>query len=209
MAAHAAVVGGLFAASFWQVGDPGELPLRLPPVVIDAPAASGGPHHPAPIGGHRQTLVAPAAAPNTVPVAGEDHSSPIDGHETGPGITGPSDGGDPTGKPGRCADCPPSDGRDSQIYPVSQVNSPVALFQPSPTYPDLPRQLRITGLVVLEAVIAADGSVEEVHALARANPLLAQAAADAVTRWKYRPGTLNGRAVRVRLSVTVKFSLNG
>jgi TonB family protein len=209
MAAHAAVVGGLFAASFWQVGDLGEPPLRMPPVVVDAPAPSGGPHHPAPVAGHRQTLVAPAAAPDTLPIAGEDHPSPIDGHETGPGITGPSNGDDPTGKPGACADCPPSDGHDSRIYPVSDVKSPVALFQPSPIYPNTAGRLHLAGLVVLEAVIAADGSVEEVHALAGANPLLAQAAADAVTRWKYRPGTLNGRAVRVRLSVTVKFSLNG
>jgi hypothetical protein len=42
-------------------------------------------------------------------------------------------------------------------------------------------------------------------------PFSSPAAVDSillVRRWKYRPATLNGRAVRVRLSVTVSFRLH-
>jgi TonB family protein len=37
---------------------------------------------------------------------------------------------------------------------------------------------------------------------------LDQAAADAVQRWKFRPGTLNGQPVDVIFNLTVNFKLN-
>jgi TonB family protein len=37
---------------------------------------------------------------------------------------------------------------------------------------------------------------------------LDQAAADAVRRWKFRPGTLNGQPVDVIFNLTVNFKLN-
>ncbi len=42
-----------------------------------------------------------------------------------------------------------------------------------------------------------------------AGPILDASAAAAVRRWKYRPATLRGRAVAVRLTVMVRFGLNG
>jgi len=46
-----------------------------------------------------------------------------------------------------------------------------------------------------------------VRVLRSANPLLDEAAVRAVRQWTYRPALLNGRPVRVRLTVTVKFSM--
>ena len=40
------------------------------------------------------------------------------------------------------------------------------------------------------------------------NPLLDASAVRAVQQWRYRPATLNGRAVRVYLTVTVTFNLH-
>jgi len=41
----------------------------------------------------------------------------------------------------------------------------------------------------------------------RSNPMLDQAAIDAVKKWKYKPATLNGRPVKVYFTVVVNFSL--
>ncbi len=44
--------------------------------------------------------------------------------------------------------------------------------------------------------------------LKSADPALDLEAARAVTQWKYRPAMLDGRPVRVYLTVTVTFRLN-
>jgi periplasmic protein TonB len=46
-----------------------------------------------------------------------------------------------------------------------------------------------------------------VHVL-RGNPLLDNAAVDAVRQWRFTPTRLNGQAVPVVMTVTVSFSLN-
>jgi TonB family protein len=64
-------------------------------------------------------------------------------------------------------------------------------------------------MVILEAVITTAGDVREIRVLRSANPLLDEAAVRAVRRWRYRPATLNGRAVPVYLTVTVTFGIAG
>ena len=75
-------------------------------------------------------------------------------------------------------------------------------------YPEAARKARMQGIVILEAIITKDGNVESVRVLRGINPLLDNAAMGAVTRWKYKPATFNGRPVPVYLTVTVKFTLN-
>jgi TonB family protein len=53
-----------------------------------------------------------------------------------------------------------------------------------PTYPDVARQLHITGTVRLEATVAPDGKVRDTRVLG-GSPLLAQEATNAVKKWKY------------------------
>ena len=77
-----------------------------------------------------------------------------------------------------------------------------------PDYPESMRRARVEGVVILEAVITASGDVDDVRVLKSAGPVLDRAASDAVRRWRYRPATLNGRAVSVYLTVTVKFGLS-
>ena len=56
----------------------------------------------------------------------------------------------------------------------------------SPQYPTLARDIHVGGMVRVEAVVAPNGSVRKVE-IKGGHPLLAQAAADAVTRWKWEP----------------------
>ena len=75
---------------------------------------------------------------------------------------------------------------------------------PAPSYPMLARLAHIRGQVILQAVVAKDGSVSATHVL-RGNRLLRGAAVDAVRRWRFRPYVMEGRPVDVSTIVTVDF----
>jgi TonB family protein len=47
------------------------------------------------------------------------------------------------------------------------------------------------GVIILEAIITAEGNVEDVRVLKSVNPLLDASAVRAVQQWKYKPATLN------------------
>ncbi|MBZ5630347.1 MAG: energy transducer TonB [Acidobacteriia bacterium] len=56
-----------------------------------------------------------------------------------------------------------------------------------PAYPDLARQMNVTGTVKIEVVIAANGSVKSLKPLG-GHPLLIQSASEALRRWRFAPG---------------------
>jgi protein TonB len=97
-------------------------------------------------------------------------------------------------------------GGDQPLVPGGDVTSPSLVRRVEPEYPRAAIRTRSEGVVILEAVITTSGDVDEVRVLKSANALLDDAAMRAVRQWTYRPATLGGRAVRVRLTVTVRFS---
>ncbi len=92
---------------------------------------------------------------------------------------------------------------------VSQgVSAGLLVRKVNPTYPPLARQARISGTVILRAVIGKDGSIQNLS-LVSGHPMLAPAAIDAVKQWKYKPYLLNGEPVEVDTEVQVNFTLAG
>jgi protein TonB len=87
-----------------------------------------------------------------------------------------------------------------------KVQTANLIHQVNPVYPQIARQTRIQGVVVMEAVISKEGSVESLRVIS-GHPLLLQAAIDAVKQWKYRPTLLNGEPVDVVTTITVTFTL--
>jgi protein TonB len=75
-----------------------------------------------------------------------------------------------------------------------------------PIYPPLARSARISGSVVLAAVISRDGAMENLK-LISGHPMLVPAALQAVSQWRYRPYILNGDAIEVETQITVNFIL--
>ncbi len=75
-----------------------------------------------------------------------------------------------------------------------------------PVYPDIARQAKVEGVVILAAKTDATGRVQDVMIL-RSIPLLNQAALDAVRQWVYEPLVINGVAKPVVFTVTVRFEL--
>ena len=88
----------------------------------------------------------------------------------------------------------------------SGVTEGMLLRQVRPQYPSLARQARIQGTVVLQAVIGKDGRIENLQ-LVSGQPMLSQAAIDAVKHWLYRPYYLNNQPVEVDTEIRVNFTL--
>ena len=92
------------------------------------------------------------------------------------------------------------------VRAVGDVKSPRLIRRVEPAYPELARQARQQGVVILEATTDIYGRVAAVRIL-RSLPLLDQAAVDAVRQWVYEPLLLNGRPRPVTFTVTVTFVL--
>ena len=76
----------------------------------------------------------------------------------------------------------------------------------SPVYPAAAREAKITGVVVIELRIGADGRVLDAH-VQRSIPELDQAAIDAVRQWEYVPLLVNGAPSPFTMTTTIQFSL--
>jgi TonB family protein len=89
--------------------------------------------------------------------------------------------------------------------PISQgVTGGILQHKVPPVYPLEARRVRLEGNVVLEAMVTAQGRVEDLKVIS-GNPLLAQAAMDAVNQWRYTPYLLNGEPVRKEIRITISF----
>jgi protein TonB len=87
------------------------------------------------------------------------------------------------------------------------IRAPQKVHHVAPEYPAIARSARVSGIVILEAVLGEDGAVRDVRVL-RSVPLLDSAAVDAVRQWRFTPTLLNGEPVPVVMTVTVAFNLN-
>jgi len=91
---------------------------------------------------------------------------------------------------------------------ISHMMEGNLIHRVQPQYPQLARQARIQGTVILQAVISREGKIQDLRVLS-GHPLLVQAAMDAVRQWIYRPYYLNDQPVEVETQVTVNFTLAG
>ena len=57
----------------------------------------------------------------------------------------------------------------------------------APTYPELAKRMHLQGVVRIEAVVRPNGSVKSTRVLG-GNPVLTDAAVEAVTKWKFEAG---------------------
>ena len=167
-------------------------PPEPPPPVAAAPVASTVNAVPleAPDGVREEVPRPPATTsvgvPGGLPVVGA--GSPVRGVSEGPSL----------------APQPPP---PVQPRPVGgDIRPPERIIFKAPAYPPLAQAARIEGTVILEAVIDAQGVVQDVTVL-RSVPMLDRAAIDAVKQWRYSPTRLNGVAIPIVMSVTVTFSI--
>ena len=199
-----------------QLVSPGPIPSTREPMSFQFPdivRLVDIPRPPAP----RPQSSAPAQEapdPNAAPVVAPhgftaEPDQPVRPSAANDGVVGAPPGFDPNALVGTIPHLdapPPAPEPQRPIRPFSGMKAPQRLVEVKPTYPAIAIAARKEGVVILEAIIDTHGNVESVRVL-RSDPLLEQAAVDAVRQWKYSPGVLNGVAVPVIMTVTVTFSL--
>jgi len=79
-------------------------------------------------------------------------------------------------------------------------------YKVSPIYPSEARMLRRQGRVTLDGVITEDGRLRQLKVV-DGDPILAGAAMQAVSKWRYHPYKLNGEPIRMGTTITLIFKL--
>lgn len=109
---------------------------------------------------------------------------------SGPGPGGPSNGADP-----------------EPVYMVAEVEqAPVPIESPKPVYPEYAREAGISGRVVTQVLVRADGSVGRV-VVKSGIKILGDSAQEGLYRWRFRPAKMGGRPVAVWVEIPINFTL--
>lgn len=88
------------------------------------------------------------------------------------------------------------------------VIPPVLLNRELPSYTEEARRARKEGLVILQAIVDKNGRVTDVQIVKSLDPSLDESAIRAViTKWRFRPATLNGQPVLFELNIEIDFHL--
>jgi periplasmic protein TonB len=152
-----------------------------------------------------QRMVAPTVIPKKIEVVKD--AAPDVGAIGGVGVPGGT-GGPLGGIVSSIAPPPPKPVTPQRIRVGGNVQAASLLRQVQPVYPQIARTAHISGTVLLHAVIAKDGTIQELTYVS-GPALLMRAAMDAVREWRYKPTLLNGEPVEVDTTIQVVFSLGG
>jgi periplasmic protein TonB len=94
------------------------------------------------------------------------------------------------------------------VYAVGNgVTAPKLVYVPNPEYTEKARKEKIRGFVVLSMVVTAEGTVRDPHIAASLTEDLDQQALAAVSIWKFKPATKDGKPVAVRIKTSITFNL--
>jgi periplasmic protein TonB len=148
-------------------------------------------------------FVAPVSIPDSI----AEETAAGEGFE---GVDGGVDGGIPggvwTGVVGPILNVLVGD-IEAPVRAVGEIRAPRLVRRVDPLYPEIARQARIEGVVIIEAETDIYGRVRNARIL-RSIALLDPAALDAVRQWIYEPLIAAGRPRGVIFTVTVTFKLN-
>jgi len=75
-----------------------------------------------------------------------------------------------------------------------------------PVYPPAARAARVSGTVVLSAIISERGTIKNLRVMS-GPVLLQESAVDAVRTWRYKPPKLNNQPTEIETTINVTFSL--
>ena len=157
-------------------------------------------------------LRAPTKIPDKVQMIKEDENPPDLGGGVPGGVPGGIAGGSAGGVIGGIISSTPvavpKVATPQRVRVSSGVSTGLLIRKVQPNYPQLAKQARIQGQVVLQAEISKDGTIQNLQ-LISGHPMLAPAAIEAVKQWRYKPYLLNGEPVAVDTQVIVNFSLSG
>jgi TonB family protein len=94
---------------------------------------------------------------------------------------------------------------DEGIYTIGGTVTPPHRLG-NPRYPEQALAAQISGVVAVEVVLNESGTITDARVV-RSIPLLDEAALQAVREWRYEPTIVDGKAVPVRMTLTVNFTV--
>jgi protein TonB len=98
---------------------------------------------------------------------------------------------------------------DRSYEPGNGVTAPVPVRQVRPQYTNAAMTARLAGSAIVQCVVMPDGSVSDVRIVRSIDPRhgLDEEAVKAARQWRFRPGTLNGEPVPVRITIELSFAI--
>ncbi len=228
--AHSAVIIGAVVMSVATVDFPAFapdefaqapifLPVLVPPPLGVLNGGAVGPPEPVrPATPPAQPPPNQITAPSTVPETVTPAATPSTGASTttgDPSATSTEPLGVPWGTKDSVGelDAPPGvlnvQPVEEKIYQPHEVKAPIALFKPSPPYPQLLVRIKMGATVVVRCIIDKNGHVRDPRVIVPASMApFNDAVVSTVQRWRFTPGSHNGQAVESYLDLTVRFTVN-
>jgi TonB family protein len=97
---------------------------------------------------------------------------------------------------------------EKSVIDIGALSSrPTIVSRADPRYPISLRRQGISGEAVVEFIVDEKGVTRNHTVIKATDPAFGVAAIEALSRWKYKPGIKDGKAVRTRMRVPVVFSL--
>jgi protein TonB len=87
------------------------------------------------------------------------------------------------------------------------VSMPVPVHKVEPEYSERARKAKMSGVVLVACVVGADGLPRELQVMRSLGMGLDEKAVDAVSKWRFKPGTRAGHAVAVKAVIEVSFRI--
>jgi TonB family protein len=100
-----------------------------------------------------------------------------------------------------------NDSSDTIYSPGPGIVMAKAIYSPPGQYSDSARKAKIRGDVLLEVIIASDGTVREARVLRPLHPDLDANALLAVKTWRFEPATKDGKPVTIRSRISMSFNI--
>ena len=95
---------------------------------------------------------------------------------------------------------------DDTVYTKVDEN-PVPVKTPPPVYPDDLKRNGVSGVVAVTLVIDEKGAVAASEIGKSSHPGFEQPALEAVRKWKFKPGKKDGAAVKVKVTMPLRFTV--
>jgi len=97
------------------------------------------------------------------------------------------------------------EGDGPPLRPKGQLSGPVPVEKMDPKYPPELIKQHVEGQVILYAIIGKDGAVRNIQLVRSVEPELDKNAMEALSHWKFRPGTRDGAPVDLEAVVYIPF----
>ncbi len=97
---------------------------------------------------------------------------------------------------------------EMRVYEQYEVEEPPVLIKKvDPVYPEIARQLKIEGMVVVRMIVGPDGRVKHAEIIKSVHEILNEPVLEAVRQWIFKPGKQMGQPVSVRIIQPYRFRL--